>query len=245
MAFLNQSVKPAAKTRVLLVEGLVMVRQALAHLINQERDLQVCGGFSDTPAALEALAALQPNLILTDITLKTGNGLELIKVLAVQCPEIPVLVLTTHDESLYAEMALRTGAAGYIMKSEPFDELLTAIRRVLTGKIYLSENVAFQIVRQQIRGPRKVTSSPDELLSDRELQVFQMLGQWKTIREIAQDLHLSAKTVEYYRGKIKEKLQLRSAGELTRIATECASSRELPKSLSLGTAVEESRQSAA
>ena len=246
MACAGHPAKPGARTRVLLVEGHVMVRQALAHLINQERDLQVCGEFADTPAALEALAGLQADLIVTDITLKNGNGLELIKVLAVQCPEVPVLVLTMHDESLYAEMALRTGAAGYIMKSEPFDKLLAAIRRVLTGKIYLSETVTFQMVRQQIRGPHKVRSSPEELLSDRELQVFQMLGQWKTIREIAQDLRLSVKTVEYYRGKIKEKLQLKSASDLTRIATECASSHESAKSLSasavgrvpLGVAVE-------
>src|SRR5438046_6968671 len=133
MLRLNQRAKPGAKTRVLLAEGHVMVRQALAHLINQESDLQVCGQFSDTPTALESLAALKPDLILTDITLKNGNGLELIKILAVQCPEVPVLVLTMHDESLYAEMALRTGAAGYIMKSEPFDKLLTAMRRVMSG----------------------------------------------------------------------------------------------------------------
>jgi DNA-binding NarL/FixJ family response regulator len=229
MARPSQLGKAGSKTRILLVEGHVMVRQALAHLINQERDLEVCGESSETPAALEALTAAKPDLIVTDITLKSGNGLELIKVLSVQCPDVPVLVLTMHDESLYAEMAMRTGAAGYIMKSEPFEKLLTAIRRVLSGKIYLSEAVTFQMLRLQIRGPQKVRSSPEELLSDRELQVFQMIGQWRSVRQIADELHLSAKTVEYYRGKIKEKLRLNSAGELTRIATECAFSRESVK----------------
>src|SRR5262245_26161014 len=193
MARLSQSASPGVKTRLLLVEGHVMVRQALAHLINQERDMEVCGEVSDTPTALEALAALQPDLIVTDITLKAGNGLELIKVLAAQYPQIAVLVLTMQEESLYAEMALRTGAAGYIMKSEPFDKLLAAIRRVRSGKIYLSEAVTFQMLRLQIRGPRQVRFSPEELLSDRELQVFQMIGQWKSVRQIAEELHLSAK----------------------------------------------------
>ena len=203
-----------------------MVRESLAHLINQERDLTVCGESSDTPAALQLLGVTKPDLIVTDITLKSGNGLELIKIVAAQYPEIRVMVLTMHEESLYAEMALRIGASGYIMKAEPFERLLVAIRRVMTGKIYLSEAVTFQMVRQQIRGPQKARFSPEELLSDRELQVFQMLGQWKSIRQIAQDLHLSGKTVEYYRGKIKEKLQLKTSSELTRIATECAVSRE-------------------
>jgi DNA-binding NarL/FixJ family response regulator len=226
MAHVVLSPKAAAKTRVLLVEGHVMVRQALARLINEEDDLQVCGQSSDTPDALKALAEIKPDLIVTDITLKSGNGLELIKILAVQCPEVPVLVLTMHDESLYAEMALRTGATGYIMKTEPMEKLLTAIRRVVSGKIYLSENAMFHMVRQ-IRGGRKARFSPEELLSDRELQVFQMIGQWKSVREIAKDLHLSGKTVEYYRGKIKEKLQLKNASDLTRIATECSVGREM------------------
>ena len=236
MARLGQSAKPGAKTRVLLVEGHVMIREALTHLINKEQDLTVCGESSDAPTALQFIATTKPDLIVTDIGLKSGNGLELIKVIAAQYPEVPVLVLTTHDESIYAEMALRTGAAGYIMKSESFDNLLVAIRRVLNGKIYTSETVTFQMVRQQIRGPRKARSSPEELLSDRELQVFQLIGQWKTIREIAQDLHLSGKTVEYYRGKIKEKLQLKTAAELTRIATECAVSRESVRSPSAASA---------
>src|SRR5205823_7272946 len=170
MARLGQSVQPGAKTRVLLVEGHVMVRQGLAHLINQERDLAICAQSSDTPAALQVLAGTRPDLVVTDITLKAGNGLELIKIIAAQYPEVRVLVLTMHDESLYAEMALRIGASGYIMKTEPFDKLLIAIRRVLGGKIYLSEAVTFQMIGQQIRAPRTAGFSPEELLSDRELQ---------------------------------------------------------------------------
>lgn len=218
--------KPGARARILLVDSQVVVRQGISLLINQELDLAVCGGVSLIPAALDAIAKLQPDLVLADITVKSGNGLEMIKFIAAQHKDVPVLVLSGQEEGLYAETALRCGAGGYIMKDEPIERLLVAIRRVLSGKIYLSDNVSLQMIRQQVRGPRKVRSSPEELLSDRELQVFQLIGQWCQTGEIARELRLSVKTVQYYREKIKEKLNLQQASELTRFATERAASRQ-------------------
>ena len=210
------------KVRILLVEAHMVVRQGITLLLNQEPDLVVCGGVSTTPTALEAIPKLLPDLVITDITLKNGNGLEMIKILAAQFSQIPVLVLTTHDEGLYAEIALRSGAMGYIMKDEPIEKLLLAIRRVLSGKIYVSESVSLQMIRQQVRRPGKLRNCPEELLSDRELQVFQLIGQWRGTSQIAHELNLSVKTIQYYREKIKEKLNLQQASELTRFATECA-----------------------
>jgi len=135
----NEAQKQRGKARVLLVESHLVVRQGLTLLINQEADLAVCGGVSATPTALEAVVELKPDLVVTDITLKSGNGLEMIKIIAAQFGHLPVLVLTQHDEGLYAEIALRSGAMGYIMKDEPIEKVLAAIRRVLSGKIYLSE----------------------------------------------------------------------------------------------------------
>jgi DNA-binding NarL/FixJ family response regulator len=157
-----------------------------------------------------------------EITLKSGNGLELIKALAVQHPRLPVLVLSMHEESLYAELALRSGATGYVMKTEGIETVLVAIRRVLSGKLYLSEAVTSEMLRQQIHGRTAVTSSPMELLTDRELQVFQSIGEWHRTKEIATELHLSVKTVEYHREKIREKLHLKDASELVHFATQCA-----------------------
>lgn len=214
-----------AKARLVLVEGHVMVRQGLAHLLNLEPDLSVCGQYSDSHAAVSAVRHQLPDLVLADITLRSGNGLEMIKVISTEFPALPVLVVTMHDEALYAEMALRSGAMGYIMKSEPLERLLAAVRCVLGGKIYVSEAITLQMVRQQVRGAAgQARVAPEELLSDRELQVFQLIGQWRGTRQIAEELHLSVKTVEYYRGKIKEKLRLESGSSLTRFATECANS---------------------
>ncbi len=226
MAHQDQTQPARVKARILLVESHVVVRQGLTTLINQEPDLLVCGGVTATPAALESITKLMPDLVITDITLKNGNGLEMIKIIAAQYAHLPVLVLTMHDEGLYAEIALRSGAMGYIMKDEPIEKVLVAVRRVLSGKIYLSEVVSLQMIRQQIRGPGKQRNSPEELLSDRELQVFQLIGQWRGTSQIARELHLSVKTVQYYREKIKEKLHLQQASDLTRFATECAMARQ-------------------
>src|SRR2546428_4198009 len=165
------------KARLLLVDSHVMVRQALTMLISQEPDLTVCGGVSGTSSALGAIVNLRPDLVVTEIGLRSGNGLEMIKNIAAQYSQLPVLVLSMHEEGLYAGMALRAGAKGYIMKDEPLEELLVAVRRVLNGKIYLSEEARLEMASRQV-GRTKQMNSPEELLSDRELQEFQLIGQW-------------------------------------------------------------------
>lgn len=220
----SSGTKKPAKFRVLLVEPHVVVRQGIAGLIDREADLLVCGGVSESAAALKAIVELKPDIALVDITLKSGNGLELIKVVTSQYPKLPVLVLSMHDELLFAEIALRSGALGYIMKEAPIDKLLAAIRRVLSKDIYLSEGVTSQMLRQQFRGPKKMKTlkaSPIELLSDRELQIFQMMGEWKGLHDIAKALHLSVKTVEYHLRRIKEKLHLKDAKDLLHVAVAC------------------------
>lgn len=205
-----------------MVEAHAVVRQGITELVNQQPDLVTCGGVSNAYAALDLVAKLKPDLVLSGMTLQNSNGLELVKILAAQHSGIPILILSMHQESLYAEWALQAGAMGYIMKDESLEKLLLAIYRVLSGKIYLSENMTARLIQQQIRRPNSARTSPEESLSGRELQVFQMIGQWRKTGEIAKELHLSVKTVEYYREKIKEKLGLNQATELTRYATEFA-----------------------
>lgn len=208
------------KYRILMVEAHAVVRQGITELVNQQPDLVVCGAVSNAYAALDLAAKLKPDLVLSGMTLQNSNGLELVKILAAQHSGIPILILSMHQESLYAEWALQSGAMGYIMKDEPFEKLLIAIYRVLSGKIYVSENMTARLIQQQIRGAGSVRTSPEDSLSGRELQVFQLIGQWRKTGEIAKELHLSVKTVEYYREKIKEKLGINQAAELTRFATE-------------------------
>jgi len=209
-----------AKARILLVEDHAMVRFGLTQLINQQVDLLVCGEAESVGEALDRVEAQKPDLIIVDITLKDSNGLELIKTLAAQFPKLPVLVVSMHDESLNAEQALHAGAKGYIMKEEAIEKVLIAIRRILDGKIYLSDNITVKLLRKQLSGQKEVNASPVELLSHRELQVFQLIGQWRQTHEIADQLHLSVKTVEYYHHRIKEKLDVRNATELRRYATD-------------------------
>src|SRR5213078_1831565 len=191
------------------------------------RDLVVCGEEEDAANALSAIARLKPDLVIADISLKDSSGLELMRNIKAQYAGMPVLVVSTHDESIYAEIAFRAGALGYLMKEEALDRILPAIRRVLTGAIYVSDKLAAKMLQQQVRGQKDVNDSPVKQLSDRELEVFQLIGQWKKTSEIAQELHLSIKTIEYYREQIKRKLNLNSASELTHYATAWVQ-RELP-----------------
>jgi DNA-binding NarL/FixJ family response regulator len=207
------------KTRILLVDDHAVVRFGIAQLINRQTDMEVCGEEEDASRAMSALNTLKPDLVIADISLKDSSGLELMRNIKAQCPGLPVLVVSVHDESIYAEIAFRAGATGYLMKQEALEKILTAIRRVLSGAIYVSETLAAKMLQQQVRGQTTVNESPVKSLSDRELEVFQMIGQWKKTKEIAEELHLSVKTVEYYREQIKRKLNLKSAGELTQHAT--------------------------
>ena len=203
---------------ILLVDDHPIVIEGLTQLINQQQDLIVWGEASDSLGALKAIETLKPNLAIVDISLKNGSGLDLIKSLQQRFPKLPILVLSMHDESLYAERVLRAGARGYITKQEATEKLITAIRRVLDGEIYLNEKVTSKILSRVIStSPAKNLSSINRL-SDRELEVFQLIGQGHGTREIAELLHLSIKTVETYREHIKQKLKLKDATELVRYA---------------------------
>lgn len=207
------------RTRILLVDDHAVVRYGIAQLINRESDLMVCGEEEDAGKALSAIAALKPDLVIADISLKDSSGLELMRNIKAQYTGLPVLVVSAHDESIYAEIAFRAGALGYLMKEEALGKILTAIRRVLSGSIYVSDALAARMLQQQVRGQKDIHESPVKSLSDRELEVFQLIGRWKKTKEIAQELHLSIKTIEYYREQIKRKLDLKSSAELTHYAT--------------------------
>src|SRR6266567_7590105 len=206
-------------TRVLLVDDHAVVRYGIAQLINREPDLMVCGEEEDAAKALSAIGMLKPDLVIADISLKDSSGLELMRNIKAQYAKLPVLVVSAHDENIYAEIAFRAGALGYLMKDQALDKILIAIRRVLSGAIYVSDALGARMLQQQIRGHTDINQSPVQGLSDREMEVFQLIGQWKKTREIAEELHLSIKTIEYYREQIKRKLNLKSASELTHYAT--------------------------
>ncbi len=207
------------RTRILLVDDHAVVRYGIAQLINRQADMVVCGEEEDASNALSAIGKLKPDLVIADISLKDSSGLELMRNIKAQYSGIPVLVVSAHDESVYAEVAFRAGALGYLMKQEALDKVLTAIRRVLSGNIYVSDALASRMLQQQICGKTDIHDSPVKSLSDRELEVFQLIGQWKKTSEIAQELHLSIKTIEYYREQIKRKLNLKNSAELAQHAT--------------------------
>ncbi|HEX2974220.1 MAG TPA: response regulator transcription factor [Tepidisphaeraceae bacterium] len=220
MSTLKRLNVPDGKARVLLVDDHPIVRQGLAALINEQADLAVCGEAGDTQDAIAMAAAVKPHVALIDVSLGSCDGIDLIKELRGQHPELVVLVLSMHDESVYAERALRAGALGYVMKNEPAEKLMAAIRRVLGGEIYVSERFASRLL-QRMAGSRAVTEvSPIERLSDRELQVFRCIGQGMGVREIAEKLYLSVKTIEAHREHIKQKLSLHSSNELLRYAVQ-------------------------
>jgi DNA-binding NarL/FixJ family response regulator len=206
------------KKRILIVDDHPMMRQGLAQLIGAEPDLIICGEAENAESALDGIGALKPDLVLADISLPGKNGLELIKDFQALQPGLPVLVISMHDESLYAGRVLRAGGRGYIMKQEGGKKLMLAIRQVLDGKIYVSEKMSAEIL-ETFSGRRAGTeSSPVEQLTDREFEVFQFLGQGKGTRDIAEKLHLSVKTVEVHRANIKAKLKLKSGPELIHFA---------------------------
>ena len=180
--------------------------------------MMVCGEAEDAPKAFEAVGQLEPDVVVVDVSLKGSNGIELLKNLKARYPNLPVLVLSMHDESLYAERALRAGGLGYIMKDEAFEQVLVAIRQVLKGDIFLSEKMKSRMLQQVAFGKGKVVNSPIENLTDRELEVFRLIGQGHGTRQIAEELHLSVRTVEAYREYIKEKLNLKNATELVQHA---------------------------
>ena len=207
------------KCKVFLVDDHPIVRQGLALLIDRETDLMVCGEADGAMSALQAIREAAPDFVVLDISLDGPDGLELLKTLRVGYPNLPVLVLSMHDETVYAERALRAGANGYIMKQEATDRVLTAIRHILGGDVYLSDRLTKRMLQQFVNGsvsPR----DPLAKLSDRELEVYRLIGAGHSTRQIADELHVSTKTVESYQAHIKEKLALRNARELVQHAVE-------------------------
>ncbi len=210
----------APKKRILVVDDHPIVRQGLALLINREPDMVVCGEAEEAMGALHVLASARPDVLIVDISLNGPDGLDLLKNVRANHPALPVLILSMHDESIYAERALRAGANGYIMKQEATERVLVAVRRILGGEIYVSDRIANRMLRHYIAGSGTVRNSSIADLSDRELEVFRLIGEGHGTRQIAEELHLSIKTVESYQAHIKEKLSLRSSRELMQHAVQ-------------------------
>jgi DNA-binding NarL/FixJ family response regulator len=206
------------RTRVLLVDDHPIVRQGLADSVSREPDLEVCAEAEDRVGALAAIENGMPDLVIADLALKGSSGMDLIKDAHARWPQLPILVVSMHDEELYAERVLRAGARGFITKQHAARDILAAIRRVLSGQIYLDERMMSSVLARVVATQHTSTRSGVELLADRELQVFEYTGEGLSIKEIAQRLGIEAKTVETYRARIKEKLKLEDSGELLKAA---------------------------
>ncbi len=206
------------KIKILLVDDHPLVREGLVNLIGQQSDFEVCGEAASEPHALELIRTVQPRVAIVDISLENGSGIELVKSIKALHPDVTVLVLSMHDESLYAERALRAGARGYIMKREAAKKIIQGIRSVLAGQLYVSDKIAAVMNENYVEGRTAANASPIGQLSDRELEVFQLLGLGHNTRQIADHLHVGFKTVQAYCARIKEKLNLANINELLREA---------------------------
>ncbi len=202
------------KKRIMIVDDHPILRKGLSMLINQEPDLVVDGEAEDAQKAMELIETTAPDMVIVDISLPGIDGVELLKMIKLRHPDLPSLVVSMHDEALFAERVLRAGARGYIMKQEAVDKVLVGIRRILAGEIFVSNRITTRIVERLFAGTQRRPSSPLDLLSDREFTVFQLIGQGFGTRKIADKLHLSVKTVESYRSHIKDKLKLESGTDL-------------------------------
>jgi len=212
---------PAArpgKRRILLVDDHPIVRQGLVELINRQKNLVVCGETGSGREAPELARRLNPDLAVIDVSLKDASGIQLLKTLKLQHPRLPLLVLSMHEEGLYAERALRAGAMGYIMKQEASEIILKAIHSALHGEIYLSDHIKEKLLHHLVEGRGGQHGFSVDLLSDRELEIFQLIGNGFGTRQIAEKLHLSVKTIESYRESLKQKLQLKDRSELVQQA---------------------------
>ena len=213
---------PVVRKRVFVVDDHPIVRERLGELIAQETDLEICGEAEDAITALKAIEIQRPDIAVVDITLKDTYGIELIKNLKDRCPAVPVLVLSMHDESLYGERAIRAGAKGYLNKQEATKKVIPAIRTILAGQMFVSEKMTATILQRMSSGGHKVEGGgqPTDVLTDRELEVFQLLGQGLGVKQIADNLFVSVKTVEAHREHIKQKMGFKSSSELLRYAFE-------------------------
>jgi len=210
--------EPPKKTRILLVDDHPVVRDGLAEAINNEPDLLVCAMADERHEALRAAESARPDLMVVDLLLKNSSGLELVKDVHARWPKLLILVVSMQDENYYAERALRAGARGYITKQQATRNIVVALRRVLKGEIYLSEKLAKSVMARLAATPQATWDSIADSLTDRELQVFELVGIGLSTREIAERLHLDVKTIETYRARIKEKLHLKDASELLQVA---------------------------
>jgi DNA-binding NarL/FixJ family response regulator len=217
---MSESKHNKRRNRIFLVDDHPLVREWLTNLLNQQPDLEVCGEAETAADALRGIGATKPKLAIIDISLNAASGLELVKDLCIQHPSVAPLVLSMHEEDLYAERAMRAGARGYVRKRETSKNILAAIRRVLEGGIYVSEKLSNAMAVKFLRGQKAVGIAQSRIgdLSDRELEVFQLLGQGKSTSQIAEQLHISLKTVQAYCVRSKEKLGLTTAAELVREA---------------------------
>jgi DNA-binding NarL/FixJ family response regulator len=206
------------KSRIFIVDDHPLVREGLTNLINGQDDLIICGEAKDSAQALDGIMKTRPDVALIDISLENESGLELVKQLRSRFPNVALIVLSMHDETLYAERVLRAGARGYVMKHETSKSVLASIRRVLEGGVYVSERIVNRMARRVSSARVPVSSSPVERLSDRELEIFRLLGQGRSTSQIAEDLNLSLKTVQAYCARAKEKFGVTSLTELLRAA---------------------------
>ncbi len=206
------------KHRIFLVDDHPVTREGVRVLIDQEPDLVVCGQADSAPAALQLIQRLKPDLAVVDITLKTTSGIELMKNVKALLPDLPVLIMSMHDESLYAERALRAGAKGYVMKHEASDRILVAIRSVIAGDLYLSDKMKEKMLHRLVRSRKNEVVFTIDTLSDREMEVFQLIGNGFGTRQIAEKLNLSVKTIDSYREHLKLKLRLEKGSDLVRHA---------------------------
>jgi DNA-binding NarL/FixJ family response regulator len=204
--------------RILLVDDHPAVRQGLAEVIRREKDLTVCGEADSQSQALQIIAAMRPDLTLVDLALKNSLGLELIKDLHARYPDLLILVVSMHEESLYAARSIRAGARGYINKQEAMTQVIAAIRQVLSGRVYLSSDLATHLAAESLTGFRRAAASTTDSLSDRELEVLELVGQGFSTLQIAQRLHLDDSTIATYRDRIKQKCNLSDALELLQFA---------------------------
>ncbi|MBA4418767.1 MAG: DNA-binding response regulator [Syntrophus sp. (in: bacteria)] len=214
----RKEIEQGRKKKILIVDDHPILRKGLSMLINQEPDLIVEGEAEDARKAMEQIEALSPDMVIVDISLPGIDGVELIKNIRLRFNDLPTLVVSMHDESLFAERALRAGARGYIMKQEAVEKVLVGIRHVLAGEIFVSNATATKMLEKFVDGDGGKATSPLDLLSDRELAVFQLIGQGLGTRHIAEQLHLSVKTVESYRSHIKVKLKIDSGMDLLKYA---------------------------
>jgi DNA-binding NarL/FixJ family response regulator len=220
--------KAAAQKRILIVDDHPMMREGLRGAINREPDMMVCGEAENAQQAMNAVQKLAPELALVDITLPGKSGLELVKDLKAMYPQVVILAISMHDESLYAERMLRAGASGYITKQQPPEELIKAIRQVLDKRVYVSKEVSESLLRRFSWQPAG-DSSPTNLLTDREFEIMQLIGEGKSPKEIAQQLHRSAKTVAVHGANIRQKLHLKTTAKLIRFAVQWGDMRNLTR----------------